>query len=137
MLCIYLPLRKYLLLFCWLKKDDLTLITNRFKKRIGWNASEMKETIASKIIFHAFLDNRYYDAIEIHNERTEETFTFTTRAVKVKNSISEIKNIKVLIRELYNETELDWFGYYSDIFYTSILFSMLFILYYFFISIIS
>ena len=97
----------------------------------------MKETIASKIIFHAFLDSRYYDAIEIFNEKTKEIFTFTTRGVKVKNSVSDTKSIKVLIRELYNETELDWFGYYSDIFYTSILFSMLFILYYFFISIIS
>jgi|GEM_PF-6602926 len=134
---LYLGFKRYTFLFYWLKKDDLTLIISGFKKRIGWDASEMKETIASKIIFHAFLDSRYYDAIEIFNEKTKEIFTFTTRGVKVKNSVSDTKSIKVLIRELYNETELDWLGYYSDIFYTSILFSMLFILYYFFISIIS
>ena len=131
----YLSFQRYLFLFYWLKKEDLSLLSSACKKRIGWDASEIKETIAPKMIFSFFLDDRYYDAIEIHNERTKETFTFTTRAVKVKNSVSEIKNIKTIIRELYNETELDWHGYFSDILGFSISLNIVFILYSFFMSI--
>ncbi|MDD4664115.1 MAG: hypothetical protein PHD83_05555 [Caldisericia bacterium] len=132
----YLRLQRYLFLFYWLKKEDLVLMTSKFKNRVSWDVSEMKETNSPKKVYDFILDTRYYDAIEIHNERTKETFTFTTKVVKVKKPVSEIKNIKAVIRELYNETELDWLGYYRDIFRFSFFYIIIFILYSYFMSII-
>jgi len=121
----FFDFRRYFFVFYWLKKEDLPFIVNEFKKSVGWDASEIKEQDDLRTVF----DNRDYDTVEICNEQTHETFSFTTRTVKAKKLISGRKKAKAIIHELFNQTEMNWLEYYQQLLHISTVFSILLLLY--------
>lgn len=110
--------RKYLIQFCWFKKEDKNWLIEEFTKRMNWE-NPYKVNV--------------YGAVEINNVKNQDTFIFSGNNVRVKNPTSETKKVREVLLDIFSETEIDWYSFYEQLQKIQTFFIAYFVIYLLFI----